>query len=102
MFRNLGVNLSKIIGIDGFGFCQEFDNIFALCCHAEFRDRARKGNIEWCMISLQIKGVDLRKQIDLVNKLHSFTFELCVKGAESNIFTCKLRAGQLFLNPTVG
>ena len=91
IFRNLRVNLSKIIGIDGFGFCQEFDNIFALGCHAKFRDRARKGNIEWCIILLQIKGGDLMKQIDVVNKLHSFTFEPCL-GAESNMFTRKLRA----------
>ena len=92
IFRNLRVNLSKIFGIDGFGFCQEFDKIFALSSHAKFRDCARKGNIEWCIISLQIKRGDLMKQIDVVNKLHSFTFERCLEGAESNIFTRKLRA----------
>ena len=68
-----------------------------------------KFSVEWWIISLQIfgKGViswNLIDQNDLVNKLHPacafFHFRI-VKGTKSNMFTCKLRAWQLFLNPWV-
>ena len=68
-------------------------------CHTNFHDLAHeiiKGNIEWCTISLHIFGKEViqlksywakwpRKQV-------GFFHGWAVKGAESNILTCKPRS----------
>ena len=60
--------LSKIIGIDRFGLLQEFDNIFFLQWSRAEEDvtqnsmivhEINKGNIEWCIISLQMFGKEV-------------------------------------------